>query len=86
MLEPSAQSKPESQETPVEAVLRVFGAARASAICELTTDALRKWKRSIRAGGGGGLVPARYQARFLREARRTGRALEPEQLIAEPVE
>lgn len=73
-------------ETPVARVIRLFGAAKASAIAELTTDAVRKWDRPISKGGGGGLVPARYQHRYLRAASETGVALLAEDLIAPPRE
>lgn len=73
-------------ETPVARVIRVFGAAKASAIAELTTDALRKWDRPISKGGGGGLVPARYQYLFLKAASETGVSLTAADLIAPPRE
>lgn len=64
----------------------MFGAARAGAIVNLTTDALRKWDRPLAQGGGGGLVPARYQKLYLDEAQRLGLALTAADLIAEPIE
>jgi len=73
-------------ETPVQRVLHVFGAARASAMVQLTTEAVRKWDRRISTGGGGGLIPAKYQARYLTAAKAEGLALTAEDLIAEPVE
>lgn len=73
-----------AQETPVARVIRVFGAAKASAIAELTTDAVRKWDRPISKGGGGGLIPARYQYRYLRAASEAGIDLPADQLIAPP--
>lgn len=71
-------------ETPVRRVIRLFGAARASAIPKLTTDAIRKWDRPLSKGGGGGLVPSRYQKLYLDEAARAGVDLAAADLIAEP--
>lgn len=71
-------------ETPVARILRLFGAARASAIAELTTDAVRKWDRPISKGGGGGLVPSRYQHRYLVAASEAGVPLSAADLIAPP--
>lgn len=76
--------KAQLPETPVEKVFRVFGAARATAIAGLTTEALRKWNRPLRTGGGGGLVPARYQARYLAAAELEARDLTAADFIAEP--
>lgn len=73
-------------ETPVARVIRAFGAAKASAIVELTTDAVRKWDRPISKGGGGGLVPSRYQHRYLRAASEMGVPLSADDLIAAPRE
>lgn len=72
------------EETPVGRVIRLFGAAKASAIAELTTDAVRKWDRPIAKGGGGGLIPSRYQHRYLRAASELGVALTAADLIAAP--
>lgn len=72
-------------ESPARRVIRAFGAARCGALTQLTTDALRKWDRPLSKGGGGGLVPARYQQIFLDEAARTGVDLRAEDLIALPV-
>lgn len=66
--------------------MRVFGLKRASAIAELTTEALKKWRKRRSKGGGGGLVPAGYQARYLAEAARDGLPLTSDDLIAEPWE
>lgn len=74
-----------ARETPVARVIRIFGAAKASAIAELTTDAVRKWDRPISKGGGGGLIPARYQSLYLAAASDAGVSLRAEDLIAEPV-
>lgn len=71
-------------ESPVRRVIRLFGAARAGAVVNLTTDAIRKWDRPIATGGGGGLIPARYQQIFLDEASAQGIELEPADLIAAP--
>lgn len=64
--------------------MRVFGSARATAIAGLTTGALIKWNRALSKGGGGGLVPAKYQGRYLRAAQEEGLPLTAEDFIAEP--
>lgn len=79
-----AQIEPKATETPVDRVLRLFGTARSGAIVNLTTDALKKWNRPLSKKGGGGLVPARHQATYLREAQEAGLPLTPADLIAEP--
>lgn len=88
MLKPvhPAAPRPFPRKTPVDCVLEAFGAARASHLAGLTTEALRKWNRRRSTGGGGGLVPAPYQAIFLREAARLGLPLTADMLIAEPWE
>ncbi len=73
-----------SHETPVARVIRLFGTARASAIAGLTTDAIRKWDRPISKGGGGGLIPARYQSLYLEAASEAGVALTASDLIKAP--
>jgi len=65
-------------------VIRLFGTARASAIAGLTTDAIRKWDRPISKGGGGGLIPARYQSLYLEAASEAGVALTASDLIKAP--
>ena len=70
--------------SPVERVMRVFGSARATAIAGLTTGALIKWNRPLSKGGGGGLVPAKYQDRFLKAALAEGLPLTAGDFIAEP--
>lgn len=70
--------------SPVDRVIEVFGWPRACEIAGLTPSALQKWKRALGSNGGGGLVPARLQARYLREAEADGLALTPRDLIAEP--
>lgn len=47
-------------ESPAEKVVRLLGAKAIAAKCNLTTDAVWKWKTQ-----GRGLVPARYQAAVL---------------------
>lgn len=71
-------------DSPAARVIRLFGSADASAIAGLTTDALRKWERPISKGGGGGLIPARYQSLFLDAARERGLALTAADLVAAP--
>lgn len=70
--------------TPVEKVLHTFGAARAGALVGLTTEAVRKWNRSQSTGGGGGLIPSRYQDIYLQAARAEGLALTAADFIAAP--
>lgn len=72
-------------ETPVDKVIRLFGGADASAIAGLTTDAVRKWNRPLDRGGQGGLVPSKYQARYLQAAQARGLALTAADFIAEPI-
>ena len=73
-----------AHETPVARVIRLFGAAKASAIAGLTTDAIRKWDRDISKGGGGGLIPSRYQSLYLQAATEAGIDLRPDDLIRAP--
>ncbi len=73
-------------ESPVDVVIRVFGWPRACEIAGLTPSAIQKWKRPLRSNGGGGLVPAKLQAKYLAEAAARGLDLQPSQLIAEPVQ
>ena len=73
-------------ETPVKRVIRVFGWPEACAIPARTPAALSKWDRPLSKGGGGGLVPARFQWKYLSEARAKGLPLSAEDLIAEPVQ
>lgn len=71
-----------AQETPVARVIRLFGAAKASAIAGLTTDAVRKWDRPISKGGGGGLIPSRYQSLYLAAASDAGVDLTAADIVA----
>jgi hypothetical protein len=70
--------------SPAEKVRRVFGEVRAAEIAGLSLDGFRKWLRQRSTGGTGGLVPAIYQARYLRLAQQQGLDLTAEDLIAEP--
>lgn len=72
-------------ETPVDRLVAVFGRRRVAELAELTTDAVDKWNRRTSTGGGGGLVPSRYQHLFLSAARKEGLPLAAEDFIAEPV-
>jgi hypothetical protein len=77
----AADGKAELSGSPVERVLSVFGTARAGALVNLTTDAIRRWKMGTRKGGGGGLVPAKYQTIYIRES---GGQLTEADMVAEP--
>lgn len=83
MLENGQADKPAV--TPVDRVIRVFGWPKACEIAGLTPAAIVKWNRPLRTKGGGGLVPARLQARYLRAAEEANLPLGPRDLIAEPL-
>lgn len=72
-------------QTPVDKVLAAFGSARAGAIVGLTTEAVRKWNRPLSKGGGGGLVPSKFQHLYLQASGREGRGLTASDFIAEPL-
>jgi hypothetical protein len=72
--------------SPSRKARQVLGSRRLAELCERTTDAVRKWDRAKSKGGTGGLVPAEFQARILREARSLDLPLSPEDLIAEAVQ
>lgn len=63
-------------ETPAERAERLLGAKRIAAACNLTTNAIWKW-RTV----GDGLIPAKHQATVLRLARELGIELTAEQVI-----
>jgi hypothetical protein len=68
---------------PSRRVRKLFGAMRTAQIAGLTENGVRKWDRPRSKGGLGGLVPAQFQARYLRIAREEGLPLTAEDLIAE---
>lgn len=85
MVQLDPNSNLEGGEPPAKKVIRLLGEQTCMDLCGLTSEALRKWKRSKTSGGGGGLVPAYYQARVLRAAVDQGLALSAEDLIADPI-
>lgn len=54
-------------ETPAAKVIRLLGAKRIAAACDLTTDAVWKWPKI-----GGGRIPARHQGTVLQLADNMG--------------
>ena len=68
-----------NDEKPAEKATRLLGAKCIAAACDLTTDAVWKWKTQ-----GRGLIPARYQQTVLDLARSRGIALTADELIGEP--
>lgn len=77
------KAKPEAAEAPARIVVRLFGEAACMEIAGVSSEALKKWRRSKRSGGGGGLIPNSYQQAFLREAEARGLPLRAADLIAE---
>lgn len=78
------RGKAEGALSPSRKVRAVIGVRRLSELCDRTEGALRKWDRAKSKGGTGGLVPAEFQARILREAEENQLPLQPRDLIAEP--
>ena len=83
-MEQTAQHTAVKAEAPAQLVCAIFGEEGAAAIAGVRIDAVRKWKRRKSSGGLGGLIPARYQHKFLRAAVVLDKVLSAEQLIAEP--
>ena len=77
--------KPEPTQTPVEKVVAAFGEGGAAEIAGVSIDAVRKWRRRKDTGGGGGLVPSYYQAKFLAASDAQAKGLTAADFIAEPV-
>lgn len=50
------------KESPAEKAVRLLGAKRIAAVCDLTTDAVWKWRKN------GGMIPAKHQPAVLRLA------------------
>jgi len=63
-------------ESPATRVIRLLGAKRIAAHCDLTTDAVWKWAKR-----GGGMIPARYQFAILGLAEREGKPLLVDEII-----
>ncbi|ODT88130.1 hypothetical protein [Phenylobacterium sp. SCN 70-31] len=64
------------QETPAAKAIRLLGAKRIAATCDLTTDAVWKW-----ANQGAGRVPSKHQPAVLRLAQDKGVPLSAADLI-----
>jgi hypothetical protein len=77
-------SDPVSRGAPARLVVEVFGETRAAEIAGVRVDAVRKWRRKRASGGGGGLIPARYQHAYLTAAALFGVELTPADLIGQP--
>lgn len=71
------------QASPSRLARQALGTIRLAALCNRTTEAVRKWDRPKSKGGTGGLIPAEFQARILDVARSEGLDLSAEDLIAE---
>ena len=71
-------------ESPADRVVAAFGARRVAEIAGVTTEAVRKWQRRRATAGGGGLIPAQYQATLLNAALAEGIELTAQDLIGEP--
>lgn len=65
-----------SMETPAALAIRLIGAKRISARCDLTTNAVWKWETA-----GAGFIPARHQRTIFFLARELGLEISAEQLI-----
>lgn len=66
-----------SSETPAARAIRLLGAKRIAATCDLTTNAVWKWETI-----GGGHIPSRHQRRILDLARSMGVAMCADDVIA----
>lgn len=63
-------------ETPAAKVVRILGAKRIAAACDLSTNAVWKWATS-----GGGTIPSRHQGTVLALARELEKPLTAADLI-----
>ncbi len=62
--------------TPVARVIAALGDIKTVAyVCDLTTEAVRKWPLPRERGGQGGLVPSRYHEDLLNYAKHHSKAL-----------
>lgn len=86
MLETDTNSNAGSRPAPSRLVRQLLGSKRLAALCDRTTDAIRKWDRPRSKGGLGGLVPAEFQERILRVAEEEGLELGARDLIAEAIQ
>ena len=70
--------------SPAHRIVAALGARRVAEISGVTTEAVRKWQRKLATAGGGGLIPARYQAQLLRACRSEGLNVCADDLIGDP--
>ena len=68
-----------SGETPAEKVVRLLGVKRIAAACDLTANAVWKWKNAK-----GGTIPSKHQPAILRLAKERGVELTAEDVIGAP--
>lgn len=76
----------EASLSPSRRVRNALGAKRLAALCDRSTEAIRKWDRAKSKGGTGGLVPAEFQARILKVLEAEDLGLTARDLIAEPIQ
>lgn len=76
-------SNSEAPVSPAKLARKLLGSRVLAEICGLTENAVYKWDRPRSKGGTGGLIPAQFQARVLKEAERRSIDLIAERLIAE---
>lgn len=76
--------------TPAETVIEICGGHRVVAdLCGVDVTRVYRWTYPAAKGGTGGLVPARHQAKLLKEARERDIPLEPSdffEVISDPPE
>lgn len=66
------------QESPAEKAERLLGAKKIAGACDLTTNAVWKWRSQ-----GGGRIPAKHQSAVLQLAKTMGAPLTAQDLIGE---
>lgn len=64
-----------TQESPAAKAIRLLGAKRIAAACDLSTDAVWKWPKN------GGLIPSQHQLTVLNLAVQMGQALTAAEII-----
>lgn len=84
MAQPVPKRPVKLRDAPARLIVELFGEEGAAAIAGVKIDAIRKWRRKRETGGGGGVIPSRHQAAYLRAAEVLGKDLTAAQLIAEP--